>query len=227
MTMIRSRRPVARDGADGPMLRAPRLRRTALAVGGLATAAGLVVLATTTLSATLALDGQPGGALSGSPIASADRLVPIDGSGAATASDGHIALDAPVSITDLQLPAIAQLDPELREAATQADDAAASEGVEILITGGWRSEAYQQHLLDDAIARYGSVDEARRWVNTPEGSTHVTGDAIDVGRLDAMRWMQQHGERFGLCQIYDNEPWHYELAAGPDGACPALLHDSR
>jgi hypothetical protein len=34
--------------------------------------------------------------------------------------------------------------------------------------------------------------------------------------------MIRNGSRFGLCQIYANEIWHFELAADKDGACPPL-----
>ena len=56
---------------------------------------------------------------------------------------------------------------------------AACDGVDLSITSGWRSVRYQQSLLDVASAQYGSEAEARRWVNTPEKSTHVTGRAVD------------------------------------------------
>jgi hypothetical protein len=39
----------------------------------------------------------------------------------------------------------------------------------------------------------------------------VSGDAIDIGHSDATKWLSEHGARYGLCQIYGNEPWHYEL----------------
>jgi D-alanyl-D-alanine carboxypeptidase len=54
----------------------------------------------------------------------------------------------------------------------------------------------------------------------------VTGDAVDLGPGDAARWLSQHGRAYGLCQIYRNEPWHYELRPGAarDG-CPAEYAD--
>jgi hypothetical protein len=39
----------------------------------------------------------------------------------------------------------------------------------------------------------------------------VSGDAVDIGPSDAAAWLSKHGAGYGLCQIYDNEPWHYEL----------------
>jgi LAS superfamily LD-carboxypeptidase LdcB len=98
--------------------------------------------------------------------------------------------------------------------------------VDLIITSGWRSVRYQQSLLDVAIAQYGSEAEARRWVNTPEKSTHVTGKAVDIGPTAAALWLRQHGNRYGLCQIYGNEMWHYELATEPGGICPRPIADA-
>ncbi|MDR1293499.1 MAG: hypothetical protein LBK59_00845, partial [Bifidobacteriaceae bacterium] len=81
-------------------------------------------------------------------------------------------------------------------------------------------------LLSEAITEYGSPEEAARWVATAETSAHVSGDAIDIGGFDALTWLAEHGARYGLCRIYDNEPWHYELR--PEsiaGACPRTYTD--
>ena len=109
----------------------------------------------------------------------------------------------------------------LRRAAADAAD----EGVELLVDSGWRSPEYQQQLLDEAVLRYGSEEEAARWVATADTSAHVSADAVDVGP-SAAAWLSQHGAEYGLCQIYGNEPWHYELRpeAGDQG-CPAMCAD--
>jgi zinc D-Ala-D-Ala carboxypeptidase len=39
----------------------------------------------------------------------------------------------------------------------------------------------------------------------------VSGHAVDIGPADAAAWLSEHGAAYGLCQIYGNEPWHYEL----------------
>ena len=31
---------------------------------------------------------------------------------------------------------------------------------------------------------------------------------------------------YGLCQIFANERWHFELATEPGGACPPMYPDS-
>ena len=56
-----------------------------------------------------------------------------------------------------------------------AATAAAADGVTMTITSGWRSPQFQQELLDDAIATYGSFAAARQYVQTPERSKHVLG----------------------------------------------------
>ncbi|PUA82611.1 M15 family metallopeptidase [Nocardioides currus] len=118
------------------------------------------------------------------------------------------------------------LDPGLRAAIRRATDAAAADGVTVRITSGWRSPAHQRRLLAAAVEEYGSEEEAARWVATPETSPHVQGEAVDIGPYDAMDWMSRHGSAFGLCQIYANEPWHYEVRprAVEDG-CPAAYDD--
>jgi D-alanyl-D-alanine carboxypeptidase len=54
----------------------------------------------------------------------------------------------------------------------------------------------------------------------------VSGDAVDIGRVDATAWLARHGAAYGLCQIYSNEPWHYELRPSAiDHGCPLMYAD--
>lgn len=118
------------------------------------------------------------------------------------------------------LPAINRLEPELRAAMQDAARDAIADGVDFVVTSGWRSAAYQQSLLDDAVIEYGSAEVAGEFVLTPDESRHVTGEAVDIGRTDANSWLSQHGADYGLCQTYANEMWHFELATEPGGECP-------
>ncbi|MFZ2529238.1 MAG: M15 family metallopeptidase [Rhodococcus sp. (in: high G+C Gram-positive bacteria)] len=138
---------------------------------------------------------------------------------------GYIEQDSSVSPFDEGHPAIANLDRDLRDALQRATDDASVDGVHLMVNSGWRSTEYQKSLLDDAVRTYGSLDEARRWVDTPERSTHVTGHAVDVGPTDASSWLSQHGAVYGLCQTYSNEMWHFELAVTPGMDCPAAAAD--
>lgn len=143
-----------------------------------------------------------------------------------TAADGYIADGEGLSPFATEYPAVGNLAPELLAAVQHASTDAARDGVDLMIASGWRSVRYQQSLLDAAIAQYGSEAEARKWVNTPAKSTHVNGKAVDVGPTAAELWLRQHGKRYGLCQIYANEMWHYELATKPGGICPRPIADA-
>lgn len=124
---------------------------------------------------------------------------------------------------DVGNPAVGNLQPALLNAVQQAASAAAADGVTMTITSGWRSPEFQQQLLDDAIATYGSFAAARQFVQTPGQSRHVQGQAVDIGGVSADQWLITSGARFGLCQIYANELWHFELATDAAGNCPPLL----
>jgi zinc D-Ala-D-Ala carboxypeptidase len=125
-----------------------------------------------------------------------------------------------------EIPGVARLDPDLLAALRQAATDAAGDGVNFSVESGWRSPEYQEHLLDEAVSTYGSKEEAARWVATPDTSPHVSGDAVDIGPSDAVGWLSEHGAEYGLCQIYRNEPWHYELRPDAlDRGCPAMYAD--
>jgi LAS superfamily LD-carboxypeptidase LdcB len=106
----------------------------------------------------------------------------------------------------------------IQDATTQA----ATEHVDIRINSGWRSKGFQQRLFDDAVRTYRSVDVANQFVASPETSKHVVGQAVDIAPVEADRWLIANGPRFGLCQIYANEIWHFELAVDDQGRCPPL-----
>jgi hypothetical protein len=130
------------------------------------------------------------------------------------------------TVFDDEIPGVASLDPALLGALRQAATDAADDGVEFFVTSGWRSPEYQNQLLREAVSTYGSEEEAAQWVATADTSPHVSGDAVDIGHFDATAWLSEHGADYGLCQIYSNEPWHYELRpAAIDHACPPMYAD--
>jgi zinc D-Ala-D-Ala carboxypeptidase len=125
-----------------------------------------------------------------------------------------------------EIPGVANLDPDLLGALRQAATDAADDGVEFFVDSGWRSPEYQNQLLRQAVSEYGSEEEAARWVATAETSAHVSGDAVDIEHFDATAWLSEHGAEHGLCQIYSNEPWHYELRPEAiDHGCPPMYAD--
>ncbi len=130
------------------------------------------------------------------------------------------------TVFDGEIPGVARLDPALLAALRQAATDAADEGIRLFVDSGWRSPEYQQKLLREAVAEHGSEREAARWVATPETSAHVSGDAVDLGPFDGTTWLAEHGAAYGLCQVYANEPWHYELRAeAVHQGCPQTYAD--
>ena len=128
------------------------------------------------------------------------------------------------TVFDDEIPGVANLDSALLGALHQAATDAADDGVAFFVDSGWRSPEYQEQLLHEAVSKYGSAEEAARWVATPDTSAHVAGDAVDIGPSTA--WLSEHGAEYGLCQIYVNEPWHFELRPEAiDHGCPPMYAD--
>jgi zinc D-Ala-D-Ala carboxypeptidase len=144
--------------------------------------------------------------------------------GALGEADGAVPDGA--TVFDDEFPGVANLDPALLGALREAATDAADDGVALLVDSGWRSPEYQEHLLREAVSKYGSHEEAARWVATPHTSAHVSGDAVDLGPSGATAWLSEHGAEYGLCQIYGNEPWHYELRTEAiDHGCAPMYGD--
>jgi zinc D-Ala-D-Ala carboxypeptidase len=208
-----------------------RIRRIHVAVllvvlGAIAAALGSQLLASSSSTATSPIDvlrsedrglrSEHRGAL-GAPGAPGER-------GALGEADG--AVPDGTTVFDDEIPGVANLDPALLGALRQAATDAAGDGVEFYVDSGWRSPEYQEQLLHEAVLKYGSEAEATRWVATPNTSAHASGDAVDIGPSSAAAWLSEHGAEDGLCQIYGNEPWHYELRPEAiDHGCPAMYAD--
>jgi D-alanyl-D-alanine carboxypeptidase len=154
------------------------------------------------------------------PIAALRSALP----GGIGEADGVV--PAGTTVFDEDVPGVANLNPALLSALRRAASAAAQAGVRFTVDSGWRSAAYQEELLREAISTYGSEQEAARWVATPSTSAHVSGDAVDLAPATATAWLARHGAGYGLCQIYSNEPWHYELRPKAVAhGCPPLFLD--
>jgi zinc D-Ala-D-Ala carboxypeptidase len=152
------------------------------------------------------------------------RGAPDDPPGALGVADGRLP-DA-ATVFDDAYPGVARLDPDLHAALRRAATDAARAGVTVHLTSGWRSPAYQERLLEDAVSSYGSRAEAARWVASPATSPHVKGAAVDIRNTDATTWLGEHGARYGLCRVFRNEPWHFELRpAAEHGGCPRQYPD--
>ncbi|XVQ07726.1 M15 family metallopeptidase [Spirillospora sp. CA-255316] len=84
------------------------------------------------------------------------------------------------------------------------------DGQLIGLTSGYRDAAEQHRIFTAEVRRTGSVSAARRRVLPPQESSHVRGLALDVRPTEGARWLEQHGGRYGLYRVYDNEWWHFE-----------------
>ena len=197
----------------------PKTRRTLRT-----TAVGLVVVAAAVIGT---LVHQP----ASSPAPSSSQVVRGDHGGTTTEADGAVteadgALPDGVAVVADQYPGVANLDPDLLRALREAATDAADDRIDLYLNSGWRSAEYQNQLLREAVSEYGSEEEAALWVATADTSPHVSGDAVDIGPSDATAWLSEHGTGYGLCQIYRNEPWHYELRPEAiEHRCPPMYAD--
>jgi zinc D-Ala-D-Ala carboxypeptidase len=198
-----------REPARTTTRRIPRILVAGLLVGIAATGAALGYQLLASSSSTAA-----------SPI----DVLRSEHRGALGEADGVVPDGA--TVFDDEIPGVANLDSDLLGALRQAATDAADDGVEFFVDSGWRSPEYQEQLLHEAVSKYGSEEEAARWVATADTSAHVSGDAVDIGPFDATAWLSEHGAEYGLCQIYSNEPWHYELRPEAiDRGCPPMYAD--
>jgi zinc D-Ala-D-Ala carboxypeptidase len=194
----------------------PRFRRTLRA-----TAVSLVIFITAIIGT---LAHQSASSQSAPPsMPPLDDLRGDDG-GTTSRADGTV--PDGVTVFANEYPGVSNLDPELLAALREAATDAADEGIEFYVNSGWRSPEYQDQLFREAVSKYGSEEEAARWVATADTSAHVSGDAVDIGSFDATAWLSEHGAEYGLCQVYSNEPWHYELRPHAiDRGCPPMYAD--
>lgn len=118
-------------------------------------------------------------------------------------------------------------------------NAAATEGVDLMLCSGYRSVEYQQSLFDAEKQKWldkGNSDEeaynqAKTVVAVPGYSEHNSGLAADIvtpkhqnldeafGKTDAAKWLFEHAPEYGFILRYPEnkqaitgiiyEPWHY------------------
>lgn len=89
-------------------------------------------------------------------------------------------------------------------------------GLQIL--SAFRSPELQAQLYQNALERYGSEAEARRWVAPPGNSRHNYGLAVDFRWQNpaAQEWVHANAANYGLHFPMSWEDWHIE-PIGPDG----------
>jgi len=112
-------------------------------------------------------------------------------------------------------------------------EAAAGDGVTLLIVSGFRSVAYQASLIRNKIDAGQTITDILAVNAAPGHSEHHTGCAVDIATpgssplteefesSDAFRWLEAEAITFGFSMTYprDNpwgfiyEPWHWSVKA--------------
>jgi hypothetical protein len=96
-----------------------------------------------------------------------------------------------------------------------------------LVVSGYRDQVKQAQLYRDALKKYGTPEEARKWVAPPGKSAHGTGCAVDLwlgyscssennGKIKgsaAYAWLRAHAKEHGF-NPYEREGWHWEYYVG-------------
>ena len=121
------------------------------------------------------------------------------------------------------------LDKQLMNRFKAAQAAAKKDGQALYIASGFRSLDRQKVLFAQAVRKYGSANEASKWVSPPFISHHPWGVAIDVNYPNepvGAGWLEVNGSKFGLCRVFENEWWHFEPVIAPGWKCPALVPDA-
>jgi hypothetical protein len=129
----------------------------------------------------------------------------------------------PINHTDVRP---TQIDRTFEVRFLAAQVAAKEAGFNIRITSGFRTQQLQEKLHADAVKKYGSEEEASKWVLPKDISHHTWGTAIDVnypGDRKAAKWLEESGSTFGLCRVYKNEWWHFEPVIAPGEHCPPMM----
>ena len=91
--------------------------------------------------------------------------------------------------------------PDVALAFDRMERSARSDGVQLLIASGFRSDAEQAELF--------RRNPDPRWVAPPGRSLHRYGTELDLGPRAAYGWLAANAERFHFVQRYAHEPWHY------------------
>ena len=120
--------------------------------------------------------------------------------------------------------------PDVALAFDRLERAARADGLTLLVSSGFRSDAEQAELF----RRHPDPT----WVAPPGQSLHRYGTELDLGPPATYAWLAANAGRFHFIQRYPHEPWHYgytlnarstrRLPAG-DGngqqrTLPAFLH---
>jgi hypothetical protein len=100
--------------------------------------------------------------------------------------------------------------PDVALAFDRMERAASADGVHLIVTSGFRSDAEQAVLF--------AQHPDPRWVARPGTSLHRLATELDLGPRTAYGWLAAKAGRFGFLQRYSWEPWHYGYTRSPGSA---------
>ena len=97
--------------------------------------------------------------------------------------------------------------PDVALAFDRMERAAREDGVTLLISSAYRSDAEQAELF--------RLNPDPNWVAPPGTSLHRNATELDLGPSSAYGWLAAHATRFHFIQRYPHEPWHYGYTLNP------------
>ena len=97
--------------------------------------------------------------------------------------------------------------PDVAPAFDRLEAAARADGVTLLISSGYRTDAEQAELF--------RLNPDPKWVAPPGTSLHRYGTELDLGPPAAYAWLAANAPRFHFIQRYPHEPWHFGYALNP------------
>jgi hypothetical protein len=97
--------------------------------------------------------------------------------------------------------------PDVAEAFDRLAAAARDDGISIVITSAFRSDAEQAELWEQ--------NPDPRWVAPPGTSLHRCATELDLGPSSAYGWLAADAGKFDFVKRYSWEPWHFGYTGGP------------
>jgi hypothetical protein len=98
--------------------------------------------------------------------------------------------------------------PDVAEAFDQLAAAAQRDGISLVITSAFRSDAEQAELW--------AANPDPRWVAPPGQSLHRCATELDLGPSSAYAWLGANAPGFDFLRRYSWEAWHYGFTGGPE-----------
>jgi hypothetical protein len=97
--------------------------------------------------------------------------------------------------------------PDVALAFDRMERAARADGVALMISSAFRSDAEQAVLWRQ--------NPDPKWVAPPGTSLHRNGTELDLGPRSAYGWLALNAPRFHFIQRYPHEPWHWGFVLNP------------